>query len=151
MYLLPQHLLRGTYQVLIGKHIGLRRKPKDGFPKKSEVEAHRKKSNMLRLVCVLPQVYEASDTMLKVYSFCEKEGICFDIRLYDSWKYQADSKYIEKLPAVHAYSGITRLDTLHEGDYLLGRIKHLLDKIRAKPRPSFLTRLKSFLRGKKKV
>lgn len=106
---------------------------------------------MLRLVCVLPQVYEASDTMLKVYSFCEKEGICFDIRLYDSWKYQADSKYIEKLPAVHVYSGITRLDTLHEGDYLFARIKDLLEKIRAKPRPSFLTRLKSFLRGKKRV
>jgi hypothetical protein len=87
--------------------------------------------------------------MLKAYSFCEKEGICFDIRLYDSWKYQADSKYIERLPAIHVYSGITRLDTLHEGDYLLARMRDLLKN--SKPRIPFLTRLKSFLSIKKKV
>jgi hypothetical protein len=100
-----------------------------------------------RLVFVLPEQYTASEYMLKLHSFCEKNAIPVDMRCFDSITYSKDAKYIERLPAIHVIMNGRRVDTLHEGPTLLERVHTIL---RQTPVPLF-TKIVSFLRSSKKV
>lgn len=102
---------------------------------------------MLQFVCVLPSQYEASECMLNIYSLCNKKGISFDLRVFDSRKYSKDAKYIESLPAIHVYVGKEYMDTLHEREGLFQKIQDIIQKEESNPsRISIIQKLTSFLK-----
>ena len=58
----------------------------------------------IHICCVLDEYSDYDDPLLhKIRDHCIKSNVLFTSRIYDSYKYNCDRDYIERLPALHIF------------------------------------------------
>jgi len=83
----------------------------------------------VHICCVLDDYSDFNDPVLhEIRDHCAKNSVLFTTRLYDSYKYNCDRDYIERLPALHVFTRRLYMETYYPNTR---PIQHVDDAIKA--------------------
>jgi hypothetical protein len=67
----------------------------------------------LNICCVLDDTFYTNSRISDIRSYAHSLGASFTLREYDAFKFSADRKYVERLPAFHIYIDKSRDRTIY--------------------------------------
>lgn len=67
----------------------------------------------LSICCVLEDTFYTDSRISDIRAYAYSVGASFTMREYDSYKFSADKKYVERLPAFHVYIDKSRNRTFY--------------------------------------
>lgn len=76
-------------------------------------QMHQAKKFSLNICCVLDDTFYTDSRISDIRSYAHSVGASFTLREYDSFKFSADRKHVERLPAFHIYIDHHRHKTIY--------------------------------------
>lgn len=67
----------------------------------------------LTICCVLDELFYTDSRISDIRSYAQSLGVSFTLREYDAFKFSADRKHVERLPAFHIYIDHHRHKTIY--------------------------------------
>lgn len=71
------------------------------------------KKSPLNICCVMDDLYYTDSRISDIRSYAQSLGASFTLREYDAFKFSADRKHVERLPAFHIYIDHHRHRTIY--------------------------------------